>query len=200
MPNCTAFTTTLLDSRTAPATVKRTDVRPGDVLHSMGARFLVLDAWASENPPFGPRQTLYVAALSHADTIGILTPWSMSLSADLARHEDVTVEAPAPDARRWWIAASLDDRRRFLSANGWRETGDCSACAPTPLDPARRAYVPCPVAREHAWNQIGFWKESRHRLEAPRSYFVLPVLADTWEDARAEARSICERLRTVGHL
>lgn len=43
------------------------------------------------------------------------------------------------------------------------------------------------AAQGHAWNEVGQWQNARHRLEAPRTYYVLPVLADTWEDARAQA-------------
>lgn len=197
---CTEFASTVLDSRTAPMTVQRLAVKPGDVLHTMGVRFLVLNARFSDNPPYGTRQMLTVAALSHADTMGVLRPWNMGLSVDAARTENVTVEAPEPDARRWWVAVTLDDRDRFDGANGYREGADCERCADKPLDPARRNCVPCVAAQAHAWNEVGYWEDSRHRLEAPRTYYVLPVLADTWEDARTQVRDVCERLRTVGHL
>ncbi|MFF4276209.1 hypothetical protein [Streptomyces sp. NPDC001536] len=200
MPTCTEFTSTVLDSRTAPMTIQRLAVKPGDVLHDMGVRFLVLNARFSDNPPHGTRQVLTVAALSHTDAMGVLVPWTMSLSVDAARGRDATVEAPEPDTRRWWVAATLDDRGRLDGANGHQEGADCERCADRPLDPARRNYVPCKAAQAHAWNEVGYWEDSRHRLEAPRTYYVLPVIADTWEDARMQARDLCERLRTVGHL
>lgn len=197
---CTDFTSTVLASRTAPMTVQRLAVKPGDVFHNGGARYLVLNARYGDAPHCGLRQSLTVAALSHADARGILKPYTMGLSVDFARTQDATVEAPEPDARRWWVAAILDDRGRFDGANGYQESADCERCADTPLDPARRNYVTCKGAQAHAWNQVGYWEDSRHRLEAPRTYYVLPVLADTWEGARAQAHDLCERLRTVGHL
>ncbi|MER7497089.1 hypothetical protein ABT033_31390 [Streptomyces pharetrae] len=200
MTTCTEFTSTVLDSRTAPMTVQRLAVKPGDVFHSMGVRFLVLNARFSDNPPYGTRQMLTVAALSHTDTLGVLVPWTMGLSVDVARRQDVTVEAPEPDARRWWVAATLDKLGRLDGANGYRESADCERCADKPLDPAQRKYVPCRAAQAHAWSQVGYWEDSRHRLAAPRAHYVLPVLADTWEDARAQAHDLCERLRTIGHL
>ncbi|MFI8265350.1 hypothetical protein [Streptomyces sp. NPDC085665] len=196
---CTEFTSTVLDSRTAPTTVQRLAVMPGDVFHDGGARYLVLNVRYGDSP-FGTRQMLTVAALSHQDTRGILKPYEMGLTVGFARHESAVVEAPEPDVRRWWIAVTLDDRHRFLGANGYQESGDCSTCADTHVDPARRNYVPCKAARAHAWNVTGQWQDSRHRLEAPRFYYVLPVIADTWEDARSEAHAICERLRIDGHL
>ncbi|MFG3132926.1 hypothetical protein ACGFZU_35160 [Streptomyces tendae] len=200
MATCTEFTSTVLDSRTAPMTVSRLAVMPGDVFHDGGVRYLVLNTRYPDVPHCGLRQSLTVAALSHADTRGILKPWTMGLSVDYARTKDATVEAPEPDARRWWVATVLDDRDRFDGANGYRESDDCERCADAPLDPARRNYVTCKSARAHAWNQVGEWQDARHRLEAPRDYYVLPVIADTWEDAREQVRALCERLRTVGHL
>ncbi|MYX26829.1 hypothetical protein GTY75_09130 [Streptomyces sp. SID8381] len=200
MTTCTEFATTVLDFRTGPMTVQRLAVMPGDVFHDGGARYLVLNAWYPSNPPFGIRQMLTVAALSHADTRGILGTLTMGLNVDFARTQDATVEAPEPHPRRWWVAAAVDDTGRFDGANGFRETGECARCAEQPLDPAAHHYVRCMNARMHAWNQVGNWQDSRHRLDPPRAYYVLPLLADTWEDARAQARDLCERLRTVGHL
>lgn len=198
--DCTEFASTVLDSRTAPTTVQRLAVKPGDVFHTMGVRFLVLNARIRDNRDCGARQVLTVAALSHTDTMGVLMPWHMGLSVDAARTQDATVETPAPDTRRWWIAATLDNQGRLDGANGYREGADCQRCAETPLDPAHRNHVPCTAAQAHAWNEVGQWEDSRHRLEAPRTYYVLPVLANTWEDARQQAHDLCERLRTIGHL
>jgi hypothetical protein len=200
MPTCTDFTSTVLDSRSAPMTVQRLAVMPGDVFHDGGVRYLVLNARYPDVPSYGMRQSLTVAALSHADTRGILAPWTMGLSVDFARNQDATVEAPEPDARRWWLAVTLDDHHRFDGASGYQESADCSRCADPHPDPEFRNYVPCKSARAHAWNQVGEWVGARHRLEAPRTYYVLPVIADTWDDARSQARDLCERLRTVGHL
>ncbi|GHH25598.1 hypothetical protein [Streptomyces rubradiris] len=197
---CPEFTSTVLAARTAPMTVQRLAVKPGDVVHDGGARYLVLNVRYADAPHCGLRQCLTVAALSHADAQGILKPWTMGLAVDYARTRDAIVEAPEPDARRWWVAAVLDDRGRFEGANGYQESADCERCADKPLDPARRNYAPCKAAQSHAWNQVGAWEDSRHRLEAPRTYYVLPVLADTWEDARTQVRELCERLRTIGHL
>ncbi|WP_329317212.1 hypothetical protein OG723_44430 (plasmid) [Streptomyces sp. NBC_01278] len=199
MPTCTDFAHTLTANHGAPTPTTQLAVNPGDVLHYMGARLLVLNS-RIRGYQHGERQSMTVVALTHADTLGIGKPWEIALTVTLAGHHGVTVEQPAPDPRRWWLAVTLDDRHRFVGANGYQESADCSTCADTPLDPASRNYVPCKAARAHAWNTTGQWEESRHRLEAPRSYYVLPVIADTWEDARTEARDICERLRTDGHL
>ncbi|MFG3016196.1 hypothetical protein ACGFZB_38300 [Streptomyces cinerochromogenes] len=181
-------------------TVQRLAVKPGDVLHSMGVRFLVLNARIRDDRVCDTRQILTVAALSHTDTVGVLVPWSMGLSVSLARTQDATVEAPEPDARRWWIAAALDNAGRWDGANGYREGTDCQHCAEKHPGPAHRTYVPCIGAQAHAWDEVGRWEAARHRDGASCGYYVLPVLADTWEDARAQAHDLCERLRTVGHL
>ncbi|WP_167163088.1 hypothetical protein [Streptomyces sp. MBT27] len=186
----------LLTDMSGALTQMRLAVRPGDVLHAYGARLLVLNTRFGTTE-YGERQELSVVAVSHEDARATwFHAWSMGLDVEYARRESATAESPQPSTRRWWLAVSLDDKRRFSGANGFRDGSDCTICAPRPLDPARREYEPCRNAHAHAWNQIG----DLDRIAPGRRHYVLGPIAETWEQAREIAAETCERIRTVGHL
>ncbi|MGW2421493.1 hypothetical protein ACWC0C_19965 [Streptomyces sp. NPDC001709] len=195
MPTCTDFAAApLLDDMSGVLSTSRIAAVPGMVLHEDGVRRLVLNTWYSDN---GERQNLLVVALSHYDAMGILKPWNSAMNVDWAQRRTIKAQSPQPSDRRWWLAVTLDEQRRYKGAKAFRDGHPCEMCSERATDPNLQTRNPCRRAHAHAWNQVGFW-EDQSRIHGV--HYVLGVLADDIDQARETARGICERIATVGHL